>query len=98
MGKLTRLSNRKIRLPITIKLFDNRGLIQSTRAYKKSKILNIAQVVSWQKAYLKVAYGDGFYNECICRNLSELKNYLRIFTECSLLKFIKNEGGLGERS
>ena len=50
------------------------------------KILYLAQVNSWEKAYIKVTYKHGFINEGIYNNIKDLKMAISAFTEKELVK------------
>lgn len=91
---MKRLSSRKLRLGLTLKLWKNDGTASSYRFQKKSRLLAIAEAASWQKSYLKAFYGKGMtntgkhediYNDGDYETLEELKQALSAFTEKSLL-------------
>jgi len=88
-SSIRRITNRKIRIPIHIKLFKNGELIHSSTFTKKSKALRCIQVRSWDKAYLKVTYDRKFYNDGIYEKNKDFKEALAAFTEKSLLDFVE---------
>lgn len=75
----------RIRLRITLKLWNNRQLVLSTRKQIKDRIIALAQVTMWDKAYLKVSYSPNDINEIDCYSLERLKHALSVFTEKDLL-------------
>lgn len=103
---MKRLSSRKLRLGLSLKLWKNDGVVSSYRFQKKSRLLAVAKATSWQKSYLKVFYGKGItntgklediYNDGEYEELEELKLALSAFTEKSLLddteKWIREGSG-----
>ncbi len=91
---MRRLSSRKLRLGLTLKLWKRDGGVSSYRFQKKSRLLATAEAILWQKAYLKVYYGkaitnkgklEDVVNEGDYETLDELKQALSAFTEKSLL-------------
>ena len=80
----------KNRLNIRLKLWNNGELIVDTNKRIKAKIIALAQVNFWQKAYLKVTYDNrrGFYNDGIYNNYKDLKEVLSAFTEKALLDYV----------
>ena len=75
----------KIRLRMTLKLWNNGELVLSTRKQIKDRIIALAQVAMWDKAYLKVSYSPNDINEIDCYCLDRLKHALSAFTEKGLL-------------
>ncbi|HLB95402.1 MAG TPA: hypothetical protein VJK26_00660 [Patescibacteria group bacterium] len=88
-SSIKRITNRKIRLPICIKLFKNKKLMHRSNFTKKSSAIRYVLVHSWDNAYLKVIYGKEFYNNGIYKNIKDLREALLAFTEKSLLDFIE---------
>ncbi len=82
---------KRIRLAIRLKLFKNDKLILDTTKYIKSRILRLVQVNLWSKAYLKVSYGNGYYNDGIYKNSKDIKQVLSQFTEKSLVDSLKTK-------
>ena len=83
----------KVRVSITLKLFENDGVTNCTTRRVKSRIIVAAQVKSWDKAYIKVVYDQqkGHYNEAMCNDMDDLKFFLSGFTEKSLINYIKGK-------
>ena len=83
----------KIRVKITIKLFLNGKLVVRATRRIKDRILKIAKVTMWQKGLLIVSYGPSpkEQNAGCFYNFQELKEILSVFTEKSLLDYLKGE-------
>jgi hypothetical protein len=62
-AKVRRLSARKLRLNVIIKVYKNGQMIDSARKYKKSQIFQFVECIPFKerdiKAFLKVDYGIG---------------------------------------
>ena len=83
----------KTRINIQLKLWNNEKLVLDTSRRIKSRILALAQVSPWQKAYLKVTYDyrRGFFNAGEYYKYKDLKEALSAFTEKGLLDYILGE-------
>ena len=51
-----------------------------------SRVLALAQGENWDKGYIKVAYGQEYYNHANFTNIDKLKDLLSVFTERTLMK------------
>lgn len=77
---------RKLRIPITLKLWKKEKLIESIVCQSKRKILARMECKKWDKAYIKVSYGGGFYNNSDHFTKESLIKALNSYLEESLLE------------
>lgn len=54
---------------------------------KKSSVLRWVQVLSWDKGYIILHYGNGLYNDNFFSDIGDLKENLSIFTEKEALDY-----------
>lgn len=85
---MKRITNRKLRIPITLKLYKNGKVIFQSTFQKKSQVIVSAEAVSWDKAYIKVTYDKIGHNDSDHKNIGSLKVALSAYTEKSQLDFI----------
>lgn len=80
----------KIRLNIRLILWRNGKRINGANRYIKARILRLAQVEMWDKAYLCVTYDGklGQINEGYYENFKDLKEALSAFTEQGLISYV----------
>jgi len=71
----------KIRLWIQLKAWQKDKLVVDTVLSVKSRVIATLQGKRWQKAYIKVNYGRGIYNDGEYTTLRELKKALSAFVE-----------------
>lgn len=91
MIKVRRLSSRKIRLPMKVKLFSRGQTVFRSTFYKKSALITKIKVIPWDKAYIKVCYSHKLYNDGFYNNYQDLKEALSVFTEKALLDFVEGK-------
>ncbi len=82
---------RKLRIPMTLKLYRNGEEVFSSVLLKKSQVFSRAEANLWDKAYLKVSYGHVGFNDGYHKDIASLKKALSSYTEKSLLDFVSRE-------
>lgn len=75
------MRKRKPRLPITIKLWKNDTLINQSVCLKKTQILARTKGNKWDKAYIKVTYCEGYFNDSDHYSQESLENALNAYLE-----------------
>lgn len=78
-------------IKITLKLFKNKKRVYSSTSAKRQLILSRLRTRNFQNGYLKVSYGNGFFNDT--ENPTDKKTLLWAltnFTEADLIKEIQN--------
>jgi hypothetical protein len=91
---MQRLSNRKLRLGITLKMFKDGKLVSSTSRRVKSRIFEAITHASFPKGttgHIRVSYYPGVYNDGHYDNKKDLKEALTMFTEKRLLDYIESQ-------
>jgi len=76
----------KKRTSMIIKLRKNGEMVCNKHLYMNSRVLALAQGENWDKGYIKVAYGQDYYNDANFTSLEQLKEFLTLFTERNLMK------------
>jgi len=99
---MKRLSNRKLRLGLMLKIFKNNGSISSTKKQKKQTFLHLIEAIPASEVknyYLRVTYGkfldvfgkmETFFNDGEYETKKDLLYALTIFTEKGLLDYFEN--------
>ena len=91
---MKRLNSRKIRMGLTLKVWDKEGEVKTYRRQSKRAFSNLIGRVSGEKFKLKVLYGKYkdtfgkmsiFTNEGEYKTKKDLKNAFKCFTEKRLL-------------
>jgi hypothetical protein len=75
------MKKKKIRLPITIKLWHKGKLIHRSTCTKKTQILIRTRREKWDKAYIKVTYKKDYWNDCDSFNQCGLEKALNAYLE-----------------
>lgn len=78
----------RIRLRITISMYKNDVLVKRSTLAIKSRILKLAQETLWDKAIVKVNYGNDLDNTKVCYSQDDVKWAVSAFTEKPLLDHI----------
>lgn len=79
----------KVRLNIHLKLWLN-GRIGLNSSFRiKDRVLHAIQVEMWNKAYLRVSYGNEKFNDGYYYNLPDIKRALSVFTEKPLTEYLR---------
>jgi len=81
------MKKEKIRLPITLKLWKNKKLVNHSVCTKKTQILIRARSIKWDKAYLKVSYCEGLWNDSDHYTLEGLEKALKAYFEDNLIGY-----------
>ena len=79
---------KKSAIKIHLKLKNNDGSVKSYCSSKLRRIYSILQEAKFKKAYLRVNYEVG-YNDGEYSNITDLKMALSVFTEKSLIKYLR---------
>lgn len=78
---------KKVRLPITLKLWKDGKLIHKSVCTKKTQTLARARSIKWEKAYIKVSYCEGLWNDSDHYLLESLETALNAYFEDSLISY-----------
>lgn len=84
-----KVPKKKIRFPLSIKLYKDGGLVCKALFRKKTKLLQLIQVKKFDKGYLKVCYGNGLYNDCYFNDTPDLFNSFNLFMEKGIVDYVK---------
>ena len=89
---MKRITNRKLRIGITLKVFENGQPSQTMTKHKKSQIFKEIDRIKFEKhpvkVFLRVSYGEGC-NESIHQNKESLLKALEVYTEKKLLEYLE---------
>ena len=84
-----KLSGKKLRLKIGLRLYKNSRMIVGCTKQKISSITPVIRTHDFDRSYLKVDYGKNLVNEGSFFSKDETTNALRAFTEWALIKDIE---------
>lgn len=73
-----------------LKLFRKEQTVCNSNYTKKSQVWAKTESVLWDKAYIKVSYGNGFHNDGTYDTRERFLHALSNFTEISLIEFANN--------
>jgi len=86
---MQRTKIRTLRIPIRLKLYKKGKMTLSTTVHQKSRIMSRVVPKSWEKAYLKVSYGGGHYNDGVYTKMKDFKQAFHAFTDKRLLDYLE---------
>ena len=86
---MRRLSARKLRIGILCKAFLGKGKYKQASFQKKSAFRLWIASFPWQKAYIKVTYNKGHYNDGEYTTHKDLTFAINAFTEKDLLDYFE---------
>lgn len=76
-------------LRLKLKLWKNDKMVKDTDSGKRAVIFHYIRTIKWNKGYLKVAYGNGHYNDTDFYSLEDAKWFLTAFTEKDLVDYLQ---------
>ena len=79
----------KIRLRIHLKLWKGQKMLYNRSHSIKDRIRRAVQVCMWDKAYVKVNYGKGVFNDGYYYNMPDFNKALSAFTEKLLIEYLR---------
>lgn len=85
----------KQRLPMTLKLWRNGRLVNQSVCMKKTQILARIKGNKWDKAYIRVTYSSGYWNDSKHNTQASLENALSTYLEMKMINHaIGGQNGL----
>ena len=88
---MKRITSRKIRLGLTLKVYEKNGVVSKYQKRSKIGFFNLLGRVTGEKYDLRIYYRKGLTNEGTYYNKRDLKHAFRAFTEKGLLDDIEKE-------